>query len=112
VFASFDPTHTGFVAEIDGCRCSIEAVSSPIAEQVDWRWTISIAHLDNENGMDPEKFDVLATGETVTPLQASQQIVAWLDAHPAEDDDYEGHGEVHEDGQGNDGGQGGEAAAQ
>ncbi|WP_414441183.1 hypothetical protein [Burkholderia sp. 22PA0106] len=105
MFASFDPTHTGFVAEIDGCRCSIEAVSSPIAEQVDWRWTISIAHLGNENGMDPEKFDVLATGETVTPLQASQQIVAWLDAHPAEDDGYEGH----EEGQGNDGG---EAAAQ
>ncbi len=90
MFASYDPTHTGFVAEIDGCRCSIEAVTSPIAEQVDWRWTISIAHLDNENGMDPEKFDVLATGETVTPLQASQQIVAWLDAHPAEDDDYPG----------------------
>ncbi|MBN3725567.1 hypothetical protein [Burkholderia sp. Ac-20379] len=103
MFASFDPTQTGFVAEIDGCRCSIEAVASPIAEQVDWRWTISIAHLDNENGMDPEKFDVLATGETVTPLQASQQIVAWLDAHPAEDDYDEG---------GDAAGQGGEPAAQ
>ncbi len=87
VFASYDPTHTGFVAEIDGCRCCIEGIASPIADQIDWRWTISIAQLDNLDGMDPDKFDVLATGETVTPLQASQQIVAWLDAHPPEDDE-------------------------
>nr|WP_156530301.1 hypothetical protein [Burkholderia thailandensis] len=85
VFASFEPTHTGFVAEIDGCRCSIEGAPSPIAERIDWRWTIAQPGPDNLDGSDPYQYEVLATGETVTPLQAEQQIVAWLEAHPPEE---------------------------
>lgn len=86
MFANFEPTATGFVAEIEGCRCSIEGVPSPIAERIDWRWTIAQPELDNLDGTDPDQFETLATGETVTPLQAEQQIIAWLDAHPPEAD--------------------------
>lgn len=80
----FEATHTGFVAEIDGCRCSIEPVASPIADHKDWRWTIAQLELDNIDGTDPYAYETLATGETVTPLQVEQQIIAWLAAHPPE----------------------------
>ncbi|WDD91523.1 hypothetical protein Bsp3421_001451 [Burkholderia sp. FERM BP-3421] len=84
MFSSFAPTATGFVTEIEGCRCSIEGAPSPIADRIDWLWTIAQPELDNLDGSDPFKYETLATGETVTPLQAAQQIVAWLDAHPPE----------------------------
>jgi hypothetical protein len=80
----FEATQTGFVAEIDGCRCSIEGAPSPIADRIDWRWTIAQPELDNLDGLDPFAYETLAMGETVTPLQAEQQIFAWLAAHPPE----------------------------
>ena len=82
--ACFEPTQAGFVAEIDGCRCLIEGAPSPIADRIDWRWTITQPEAGNLDGLDPYAYEILATGETVTPLQAELQIVAWLQAHPAE----------------------------
>ncbi|MCS6498385.1 hypothetical protein NX905_29905 [Burkholderia thailandensis] len=85
MLASVDPTRTGFVAEIDGCRCCIEGGPSPIAERIDWRWTQAKPGTENLDGSDPYQYEVIATGETVTPLKDEQQIVAWIEAHQKEE---------------------------
>lgn len=79
---TYTATDTGFVALVDGYRVCIVGGPSPIADQVDYRWTIEADDAeDDEQAFASGTGEVLASGETVTPRQADAQIAAWLDAY-------------------------------